>query len=98
MTIEGFPIGQEMEVTYPPFKDHLIFSSGTERGWQPWMSPLRAEVDPNEVVASRLLLTSVQRTLVVRFGDMIGRLHVRDDHTLSWSLHSFTADRQPRAL
>jgi hypothetical protein len=30
MTITGFPVGQEMEVTYPPFKVHLLFSSDAE--------------------------------------------------------------------
>jgi len=30
MTMEGFPVGQEMEVTYPPFKVYLTIRSETE--------------------------------------------------------------------
>lgn len=30
MTIKGFPVGQEMEVSYPPFKVYLRIQSATE--------------------------------------------------------------------
>ncbi|MFP3646160.1 MoaF-related domain-containing protein [Paraburkholderia sp. SIMBA_054] len=30
MTMKGFPVGQEMEVSYPPFKVYLTIQSATE--------------------------------------------------------------------
>ncbi|WP_121324996.1 hypothetical protein [Paraburkholderia sp. RAU2J] len=30
MTMKGLPFGQEMEVTYPPFKVYLTIQSATE--------------------------------------------------------------------